>query len=137
MEGTKPVLPFMPFLLTGIFLAIAGWGGLVVLVLMTVPTLIPRWLFFFLLTLALSGTALPVLYFLHRRFPSTPPVEAGVIVREALLVGLYGDLLAWLKPGNVLNLPLGLFLLAGLIVIEFLLRLRERTRFKPRDSGNE
>jgi hypothetical protein len=131
------VLPFLPFLLIGIFLAIAGWGGLVVLILMTVPTLAPRWLFFFLLTLGVTGIALPVIYFLHRRFPSEPPAEQGVIVREALMVGLYADLLAWLLPGGVLNIPLALFLMGGLILIEILLRMRERTRFKPKEINNE
>jgi hypothetical protein len=131
------VLPFLPFLLIGIFLAIAGWGGLVVLILMTVPTLAPRWLFFFLLTLGVTGIALPIIYFLHRRFPSEPPAEQSVIVREALMVGLYADLLAWLMPGGVLNIPLALFLMGGLILIEILLRMRERTRFKPKESSNE
>jgi hypothetical protein len=99
--------------------------------------MIPRWLFFFLLTLAASGTVLPVLAFLHRRFPSEPPAEPGVIVREAILVGIFVDLLSWLQLGKVLNPALAGFLAAGVIVIEILLRMYERTRFKPKENLHE
>jgi hypothetical protein len=131
------VLPFFPFLITGLFLALVGWGGLAVLVLTTLPTLGPRWLFFFFLTLGVSGLALPVMHILHRRFPSEPPVDSGVMIREAIMLGIYGDLLAWLQLGKVLNPALTVFLAAGLCAIEFLLRLRERSRFKPTESSNE
>lgn len=131
------MLPFLPFLVSGIFLALVGWAGLAVLIITTLPTLGPRWLFFFLLTLAVSGTVLPVIHFLHRRFPSEPPADAGVVVREALLLGIYADLLAWLQLGHVLNSALTIVLAMGLIATEFLLRLRERSRFRPKETSNE
>lgn len=128
------MLPFLPFLLVGFLLALAGWGGLAYLFLYTLPTLVYRWLFFFFLSLALSGTILPLVHFLHRRFPSTPPSEAGVIVREAVLFGLYGGILAWLQLGRVLNPSLGVFVAAGIIIVELIIRLRERSRFKPSEE---
>ncbi|HEY9087157.1 MAG TPA: hypothetical protein VIO36_03230 [Anaerolineaceae bacterium] len=131
------MLPFLPIFLVGVFLALVGWGGLVLLILTTLPTIVPRWLFFFLLTLAASGTALPIIAFLHRRFPSDPPAETGVIVREAVLAGVFADLAAWLQLGKVLNAPLAGFLAAGILVIEILLRMYERTRFKPKESLHE
>lgn len=131
------MLPFVPILLVGILLALIGWGGLVLLVLATLPTMIPRWLFFFLLTLAVSGTTLPVLAFLHRRFPSEPPVELGVVVRESLLAAILANLIAWLQLGRILNPALAVFLAVGVVVIEILLRMYERTRFKPRETTNE
>jgi hypothetical protein len=94
---------FWSFFVVSLLLGLFGWGGLFVLVTMTLPTILPRWTFFFLLTLALSGTALPVAYFLNRRFPTDPPVDSGVVMREAMWVGFYGSLLAWLQMGGVLT----------------------------------
>lgn len=130
--------PFLPFFIVGLVLAAVGWGGLVVLIMVTLPTLGPRWLFFFLLSLALSGTTLPLIHFLHRRFPSNPPAGAGVIMREAVLVAFYGGLLAWLQLGRVLTSAMAAFIAMGLVAIEFFIRLNERSRFKPKeDSENE
>lgn len=129
--------PFIPVLITGIVLAIVGWAGLLVLFKFALPTLGPRWLFFFLAFLAFSGTALPVVYFLNRRFPSNPPAGAGVLVRQALWAGIYFDFIAWLQLGRVLSLALGLILAAAILALEFFIRMRERSRFTPPDSVNE
>lgn len=134
--NNKP-LPFLPVLISGILLAVIGWAGLAAIFIFTLPNLGPRWLFFFLGLLAFSGTALPIVYFLNRRFPSTPPVDSSIIIRQALWLGIYFDLLAWLQLGRVLNLMLGIFLAAGFILVEFLLRLRERARFKPPEASAE
>ena len=122
---------FWAFLWISLVLFLIGWGGLVVLIMLTVPTLAPRWLFFFLLTLALSGTALPVAYFLNRRFPSDPPVDSSVVLREAMWFGVYGSLLAWLQLGRVLTSGLAIILAVGLILVEFLLRLGDGSAWKP------
>ena len=127
-ERTPPVLSFLP---TALLLFFVGWGGLIVLVNDTVPTVGPRWLFFFLLVIALTGTILPVTAFLNRRFPSTPPATSTVVMRQALWVGVYGAALAWLQIGRVLTFALGGLLLVGMMLIEFLLRLSERSRWKP------
>lgn len=123
--------PFRPILITSLILLGVGLVGLFLLFSLTVPTLGPRWLLFFLLTLVGSGVALPGAYFLNLRFPSDPPAGASILLREALWVGLYIDLLVWLQFGKVLNFALGALLLFGFAVIEFLLRLRERNRFDP------
>jgi hypothetical protein len=130
----KPIsssLPVRSFLPAAFILALAGWGGLAALVIYTLPTVGPRWLFFFLSVLALTGTALPFVAFLNRRFPSSPPPKPGVVLRQALWVGVYGATLAWLQIGRVLTPSLALLLAAGLILIEWLLRLRERAQWKP------
>jgi len=124
--------------LSGLILALIGWIGLYVILFQTFPTLWPRWLFFFFLTLALSGTALPVIGFFHRRFPTTPPARGDTIVRQAIWVGVYGNLLAWLQLGRVLNLALVVFMAAAFLIIEFLLGWRERSQFNPeRDAHDE
>jgi len=127
-QSSPSVRTFIP---AAIILAILGWGGLYFLVNLTIPTVGPRWLFFFLGVLALTGTTLPVIAFLNQRFPTNPPVNAGVIVREAIWVGIYFPTLAWLQLGQVLTPALSLLLAGGLLAIEVLLRLRERSQWKP------
>jgi hypothetical protein len=114
-----------------ILLTITGWFGLVYLVLNTLPTLGPRWLFFFFSVLAVSGLSLPLVTFLNRRFPTQPGVGRSVIVREASLIGIYFATLAWFQLGRVLTWGLGLLLAAGLVLVEFLIRLREKSRWDP------
>lgn len=127
-ESAPPVSSFIP---AAIILAIIGWGGLYALVNFTIPTVGPRWLFFFLGVLALTGTALPVVAFLNHRFPTNPPAGSGVIIREALWIGIYFPTLAWLQLGRVLTPALVLLLAVGFIAIEILLRIRERSQWKP------
>ena len=118
-------------LLAALFLGATGWLGLAVVLLFTLPTVGPRWLFFFAAVVAITGSALPVIAFLNRRFPSAPPPTPGVIVRQAVWVGIYFPTLAWLQIGRVLTPALALLLALGLILIEWLLRLREKSQWKP------
>ncbi len=127
-QSSPSVKTFIP---AAIILALIGWGGLYTLLNFTIPTVGPRWLFFFLSVLALTGTSLPVAAFLNQRFPTDPPVSSGVIVREAIWIGIYFPTLAWLQLGRVLTPALILLLATGLIAIEVLLRLRERSQWKP------
>lgn len=119
------------FLPTAVVLFTLGWGGLIFVMNLTLPTLGPRWLFFFLIVVALTGTALPATAYLNQRFPSRTPVGANVIVRQALWVGVYGATLAWLQYGRVFTGNLAVILLIGLATIEWLLRLRERSQWRP------
>lgn len=124
MHRTPSVRAFLPLI---VLLLVLGWGGLFVLVNMTQPTLWPRWLFFFLIVVAFTGLALPVVAFLHRRFPIEPPAEQKVIVRQALWVGVYAALIVWMNFGQVVSLGLSVVFLAGFVVLEVILRLRERS----------
>jgi hypothetical protein len=129
--------PYLPIFFTGLIIALVGWSGLAYTILFLDPELPPRWLFFFLLFLGLCGTALPIVAFLNRRFASRPPAGEGVLVRQSAWVGIYGCLLAWLQQGRILNTALVLFLAIGFILIEVLLRLGERARWKPKETPNE
>jgi hypothetical protein len=122
---------FWSILWVSIFLGVIGWGGLILLIFPTLPTLAPRWMFFFLLMLAMSGTALPIMYFLNRRFPTDPPIESSVVLREAMWAGVFGSLVAWLQIGRVLTTGLVVVLAVGLVLVEFLLRLSERSQWSP------
>ena len=124
---------FRQYLNSSLILMFIGWGGLaLMLFVFDVPPLVwARWGFFALWLIALTGTALPVAYFLNLRFPSNPPADSNAIVRQALWVGVYGSTLAWLQLGNLVTLWVWMGLAGGLIAIEYLIRLRERARWKP------
>ena len=123
------------FLPLSLALTILGWGGLLIIIQSTVPTLGPRWLFFFLGVLALTGPALPLIYLSNKRFPVNPPVEDMVILRQALWVGVFSSTIAWLQLGRVLTPGLALILAAVFMLIEFLLRLFEKSRWNPKGDS--
>jgi len=103
-----------------------GWLGLLLLLFGTVPTVGPRWLFFFLLAVALTGTALPFLWLLHRRFDSERGAPAATLLRQALLFALFGEICAWLQINRSLTLSLAILLALGLAAVEWFLRVLER-----------
>jgi hypothetical protein len=122
----SPTTPIRSLIPAAILLALLGWSGLVLLIIFTQPvTWQPLWVFFFLSVMAISGTLMPAVAFLNRRFPSHPPASGGVVVRQSLWFGLYFSVLAWLQIGRVLNTLLMILLAVGLIVIEIMLRMRE------------
>ncbi len=118
---------------------LVGWGGLalVIFVFGWPPLVWPRWGFFVLWFIALTGTALPIVFFLNIRFPSDPAVEPHAIVRQALWVGVYGATLAWLQLGRLVTLWVWVGLGAGLVAIESVIRSRERARWVPPVGGLE
>lgn len=128
-DNSIPVRSVLP---ASLLLMILGWGGFIAVILLSTPNGGTRWLFFFTAVLALTGMALPLTAFLNRRFPSTPPATHGVIVRQAIWIGVYLPVLAWLRIGRVLTFPLAILLGLGFLMIETLLRLRERSQWKPR-----
>lgn len=125
------VSDYRSLMLAAAFLAAIGWLGLLLLLNTTLPTIGPRWLFFFLLTQAATGTSIPFVWFLRRRFAreAAPP---GILLREALWVGLYASGCAWLQINRSLSLTVALFLALGLGVMEAFLRRVERSTWRPR-----
>jgi hypothetical protein len=124
-------LPAKALLPTALLLSLSGWGGLAAVVMLTLPRLGPRWLFFFFSVLAVSGTVLPIMAFLNRRFPTIPPATRVTVLREASLAGIYISTLAWLQLGRALVVPLAIVLALGFVLLEWLIRLRERSRWEP------
>jgi hypothetical protein len=122
---------FRPFAIASFYLALVGWGGLLAVIYLALPLVWYRWGFFVLLLLALTGSALPFVYFFHWRFPAERPAESSVIVRQAVWFGVYGVTLAWLQLGRLVTVYVILGLAGGLIAIEYFLRLRERARWTP------
>lgn len=134
MKRTQPTF-LGTFLPLSVVITLIGWTGLIIVIQGTLPTLGPRWLFFFLGVLALTGPSIPITYYLNKRFPSNPPVNGMVIVRQALWVGVFGSTLAWLQLGRVLTPALALILAGVFALIEFLLRLFERSRWNPKEDA--
>jgi hypothetical protein len=124
-------LPFKPFGLSALLLMLLGWGGLYFLITQTLPYVWPRWGFFVLALMAITGTVLPIIYFLHRRFPGEKPAESNVVVRQAMWFGVYGATLAWLQLGRLVTVYVVLGLAGGLAAIEYFMRLREKAHWKP------
>lgn len=122
---------FRPFGISSLLLILIGWGGLFAVVYFAGPLVWFRWGFFALLILAMTGTVLPIIYFFHRRFPESPPAESNVIVRQSVWFGVYGATLAWLQLGGLVTVYVILGLAGGLAAIEYFIRLRERSRWKP------
>ncbi len=85
------------------------------------------WLFFTLLMLAVTCSALPIVRYLNVRFTpldaEVPP--SGVIVRQSVWVGLFVVTCAWLQIPRALTLPLAFFIALIFVVVEFFLRNRE------------
>jgi hypothetical protein len=112
-------------------LGLSGWLGLVLLLTNSLPTVGPRWLFFFLLTLAATGSSLPFLWMLNRRFSAGRTATASMLLRQALLVALYSDFCIWLQINRSLSLPVAILIALGLYAMERLLRIIDRTQWRP------
>ena len=80
---------------------------------------------------------MPLIALIHRRFAGKHNVDGTVIVRQAIWVGVYGDILVWLMMGRVMTAQMAVFLALGFILIEFFLRMRERSQFQPGVPENE
>lgn len=126
---TQPT--FRAYLPSTLFLLIVGWGGLAALIMLTTPTVWPRWAFFLCWVMALTGMALPVTYFFNNRFPSDPPAQPAVIIRQALWAGIYGSTLAWLQLGRLVTIYVIFGLAGGLVAIEYFTRVREQAQWRP------
>jgi hypothetical protein len=133
----RPNNSFVPYLVATASLIVLGWGSAAIAIFMLTPTVWARWLLFFGGTLGLTGLAMPVAWFLNLRFPSEPPAGPNVVVRQAIWVGVYGAILAWLQQARLVTLWTGLGLALGLVAIEYLIRMREKARWRPKSVADE
>jgi low temperature requirement protein LtrA len=129
MNNNPPT--FRSILPLSILLVAIGLLGLFILMQTSLPTIFPRWVFYFFIVLAATGLAIPVALFLNIRFPSKPPVGMNIILRESIWAGIYAGLIAWLQLGRVLTSFLTVVLAIVIILVEVLLRMWERSRWEP------
>lgn len=123
---------YRSLMIAATIMLLVGWLGLLLLLNITLPRVGPRWLFFFLWTLAVTGTALPFLWLLHRRFRSDRPAPPAHLLRQGLWFGLYAAICIWLQINRSLTLSLALLIAVGLILFEWLLGFVERSSWRPR-----
>ena len=133
----RPNSSFLPYLASAISLLLLGWGAAAFAIFGLTPTVWARWLLFFGGTLGLTGLALPVTWFLNLRFPSDPHAGPYVVVRQAIWVGLYGIVLAWLQQVRLVTIWTAIGLAFGLVAIEYLVRMREKARWQPKTVRDE
>jgi hypothetical protein len=129
MKRKSYLPPFGKVLTTSIFLILIGGGGLVFIFAFFKPTLGPRWMFFFFITIFGTGVALPMSYLTQRRFASQI-VSGRVLIREAILFGVYLSLAAWLQLGRVLTNLIVVVIAIGFLLLEMLLRMAEKATFQ-------
>jgi hypothetical protein len=126
----KSSFPTGLFLMAVLFMVL-GWAGTAAVVLLTLPFILPRWLFYFSLFLALAGTALPVVWYLNRRFTAERFPAEGVLMREALEAASLGVFLVWLQAGRMFTPFLGWAFFGAFLAVELLLRIYENSRWAP------
>jgi len=134
---SQPAPTFRPYLASALSLFIIGCGSAAFAVIMLTPTVWARWLLFFGSSLGLTSIGLPVMWFLNLRFKSEPPAGAGVIVRQSIWLGVFGAVLIWLQQVRLVTVWSSLGLAVGLIAIEYLIRMREKSRWQPKPVSEE
>jgi hypothetical protein len=123
-----PTADHTGLLIGAVIIMIVSWSALYQLIMTTLPRIGGElWLFFLLLQMAVTSTAVPIVQYLNIRLT---PVDAevppsGVIVRQSIWIGLFVLVCAWLQIPRSLSWPLVLFLATVFIVIEIFLRSRE------------
>ena len=127
-DAANPTGEQRGLLLASLAMFIAGWGGLASLVLNTRPRIGGEiWLFFILLQIAVTGTAIPVVRLLSQRLaPSREELPlTGVVVRRSIWIGIIAVISVWLLIPRYLSLPIVLILTMLFVVVEVFLRHRE------------
>ncbi len=114
-------------LIAALLMVALGWGGLYVLVISTTPRVGPRWVFFVLLQVAVTGTVLPLVRLLNMRFTPlrAPAPPAVVLVRQSVWIGLFTVICVWLQIPRALQLHVVLLVALVFAVLEIVLRSRE------------
>ena len=132
-KGSPTVRSLLPLTF---LLAFPGWFGLIYLMTQTAPDLGNRWLFFSAIVFALTGTSLPFVAYLNRIIHILGPASFEIIIRESTMIGVFTGIMIWLNKGQVLSFGLGLILAVGLLLIELLLRFRNRSEWHPEEDSD-
>lgn len=72
-----------------------------------------------------AGLALPVVYFLNRRFSDQKP-NFLVVLRQSMWVGFWVSFCLYLQMNRMLGVAIALLVAAVLILFEFIVQLRTR-----------
>ena len=72
-----------------------------------------------------TGLALPIIYFLNRRFGETSP-QFLVVLRQSMWVGFWVSFCLFLQMNRMLGIAIALLVAAVLILFEFIVQVRTR-----------
>jgi predicted ABC-type sugar transport system permease subunit len=114
-------------------LAAVGWNGLLLTIYYLPNHVGALWLFFTLLSLALTGTAIPLHQLFNQR--SNEPVAPPILLRRSIWVAIWGILSCWLAIRGSLNLVLLGLLAISCGTIEWLWELRAKVAWQPIDEA--
>ena len=79
----------------------------------------------------ISGIALPVSYYLNRRFGTAEP-HPLVVLRQAMWAGFWVAGCAWLQMLRALTIAVAILVLGVLILFELLLQIRGKAAFETK-----
>ena len=91
-------------------------------------------MFFFFITIFGAGIALPMSYLVQRRF-ANQIVPGSVLIREAILFGVFLSLSTWLQLGRILTNLIVVVIAIGFLLLEMLLRMAEKATFKADEDA--
>ena len=126
--GENPAGEQRGVLLASLIMFVSGWGGLAYLVVTTRPRIGGEiWLFFILLQIAVTGTAIPIVRWVSQRLAPAQGDSplTGVVVRRSVWIGIIVVTCAWLLIPRYLSLPIVFILILLFVVVEVFLRNRE------------
>jgi len=121
---------YRSLLIASLILTLVGSTGLAIIMTATLPTVGPRWLFFFFISAAATGICLPFVWYLHRRFSRTPDASPQTLLRQGLWSGFFLTLCTWLQINRSLNLAVIFLIIVAIASVEWLLQLVRRPRRK-------
>jgi ABC-type xylose transport system permease subunit len=79
---------------------------------------------------ATTGIALPITFYLNRRFSRQQRVETPhflVVLRQAMFIGFWASFCLWLQMNRMLGIAVVVLVAGVLILFEILLQIRTRT----------
>lgn len=85
--------------------------------------------------IAVTGLALPIAYFVNKRFSkyldyrsgNSMPPQFHVTLRQAMWAGLWAAICLWLQMNRAFGLAVALLVATVLVLVEILLQIRTRT----------
>jgi len=104
---------------------LVGGAGIYLIINFSYPFLWQRWLLFGCLILFGTGISLPFITFINKVISSRHIAISSIIVRESIGFGVYLGFLLWLAIGKLFTLPLAVAFGLVLLIIEYLLRIRQ------------
>lgn len=121
----KKTIDITTVITSSFYLILAGGIGVYAIVNFTYPTLWQRWLFFGAVIVLGTGLSMPVITFINKVISSRHIAVRDIIVRESVGMGVYFGFLFWLAIGRLFTIPLAIAFGLILIVVDYLLRIRE------------